>query len=820
MELAPSDSRSRLSAHPRLFELVRIAGALGRVPADIVLVHDNRAHIVASLGRSVLQPRPLTASERALLATTQSTAVRPEGMSFAIRDDHGVLIAALTFTGEVATGEADALHAVVRLIAELLDDHDLDSNLDHAVLEGVRDAVIVVDRDFVIRYANRAVGNQFGRTPAELLGTNGVDLIHPDDIEIALEAMARLASDREVYRIWLRVLHASGRYCPVEIMGNDLCDHPLVGGFVLSLRSDERDLELQVELDKERKFLSAILDQLHDGILATDRLGEPTLVNQAARAMHGLPLAAPARELTVDALFVLDELGNAMDVQHHPLARVGRGERISGESMSMLSEGHLRYVKVSGQPVMTSGGEQLGSVVSYHDVTEALQAERELRERALHDQLTGLPNRRQLHDRLVQLATDHDGEFVAACFIDLDGFKLINDTFGHRTGDSVIRVAARRLSAVLGNQHFLARLGGDEFIAILGGVASREEAVKVAESIRDAIRPAFIVNETSVALTTSIGLALAATDDVDEDALLRNADVALYAAKARGRNRVEVFDEELALAAEHESRQHEMLRSALDRNGLVMHFQPLVDSDDGRMVGFEALARCRLADGSLVGPSSFMEAAISSGLICELDRKAFDLSCAAVAALESLHPGAGLIMSCNFSALSIVQPSFVADVLDAVSRHGIEAASICVEITESTAFEAGDLATKALRELHSHGFRLALDDFGTGYSSLAHLRDLPLATVKVDRSFVSNLGTGTSERAITEAVVHLAGTLNLSLVAEGVENSHQLKQARDLGFRVIQGWYYSAALPLTDIIELMAAEASSAVGLVPHSSVG
>jgi EAL domain-containing protein (putative c-di-GMP-specific phosphodiesterase class I) len=185
-------------------------------------------------------------------------------------------------------------------------------------------------------------------------------------------------------------------------------------------------------------------------------------------------------------------------------------------------------------------------------------------------------------------------------------------------------------------------------------------------------------------------------------------------------------------------------------------------------------------------------------LVWELDRKAFELSCQAAATLRRVKPEQPFFMSCNFSALSIVQPAFLQEVMGAVARNGMAAKDFCIEITESTAFEAGEVAMTALRELHALGFVLALDDFGTGYSSLAHLRDLPLSTVKVDRSFVSRLERGTTERAITEAVVHLARTLNLSVVAEGVETIEQLRQVRELGFRFIQGFYYSPARPLSE----------------------
>jgi diguanylate cyclase (GGDEF)-like protein/PAS domain S-box-containing protein len=799
-------SRSRLAAHPRLMELVRIAGALAKAPAEIAVIHANRASVVASLTRSILQPRPFTGVERALIdGADLSHVVTGEGATFAVRDSSGALLAALTLTGEIVAGSVDALHGVARLVSELVHEQAEASDVlsPGTILDGLRDAVLIIDADFRVLFANRAVANQFGRTPIELVGTNAVELVHPDDLESALEGLSRLAGNREVYRVTLRIVHASGDVYRVEVTGNDYSHDPRIGGVVLSIRSDDRQHELAEELGQERGLLSAVLDQLHDGIVATDRFGVPTLVNQSARLMHGVDPDVPARDLTLGSFLVLDADGTPVEVDAHPVARVARGERLIDEQMSVVSEGSVRHVRVSGRAVVGTGGVQLGAVVGYHDVTEMLVAERELRDRALHDQLTGLPNRRQLHDHLVALSErQHDG-LVGVCFIDLDGFKLVNDTFGHRSGDAVVRDAARRLLTELAGEHFLARLGGDEFIAVLSGMVLPAEARAVAERLRAVMRAPFVVGDTRLTLTASVGLALSevgVTGEINEDMLLRQADIALYAAKARGRNRVEMFDDELALAAEEEQRQHEMLRNALDRGGLVMHFQPIIDSDNGETVGFEALARCRLATGELVGPDSFLEAANSSGLVWELDSRAFELSCQAAATLRRVEPDRTLLMSCNFSALSLVQPSFVRQIMESVTRHGMSPSDFCIEITESTAFEAGERAIAALRELHAIGFVLALDDFGTGYSSLAHLRDLPLETVKVDRSFVSRLERGTTERAITEAVVHLAQTLQLSVVAEGVETIEQLRQVRELGFRFIQGFYFSPARPLSEIL--------------------
>ncbi len=243
-----------------------------------------------------------------------------------------------------------------------------------------------------------------------------------------------------------------------------------------------------------------------------------------------------------------------------------------------------------------------------------------------------------------------------------------------------------------------------------------------------------------------------------------------------------------------------MLRHALDNDGIVMHFQPLVDSTSGKTIGFEALARCLDVEGTLHGPGAFLDSIAGSGLVWELDQHAFGLSCAAAAVIAAAVPGERPVMSCNFSPLSIIQPDFVPFVLRTTKEAGLEPEGVCIEITESAAFAGGASSLSAVQALNEAGFSLALDDFGTGYSSLSHLRDLPLTSVKVDKSFVDKLIEEGSERAIAQAVVGLAKDLGIGVVAEGVETESQLVAAREVGFSVIQGWHYAAAMPLDDLL--------------------
>jgi len=806
--------RQLLSRHPALVEATRLAAAVTSRPAEIAVFQRSWAYIVAASSGHVLQPRRLTASEWALLddPPEHDAHFDENTTSFPILDPRGGVVAALTVQSLSGTTSDGFLSSLARMITGIIATQGCDSPDPTPATEGVdvsalpdalRDAVVVLDPALDVIWANDAVGSLFGRSRFDLIGRNAAELVHPDDLPVAVDAVARITEGLRLYRVFVRISHGDGEWAPVEITGTDQSANPRIGGIVISLRSAEVDEELQLEQAVTQHITEALVEQLHDGMVATDAVGSISVVNRSAYELFGIEPGTPPGSLTWRDFPLLDFHGAPVGRDNHPL-RVMFGVRFEGPAeMSVLSpRGEHRYVSVAHRTVTADDGTVLGAFVTFHDVTETREARQELVTQALHDQLTGLPNRRMLTDRLEQIGgRSHDGDdHVAACFLDLDVFKLINDTHGHRTGDHIIRIAAERLSRRLREGDLLVRHGGDEFVAILHGLGSPEAALEAAERLRRALTEPFALEGTTFDVTASAGVALCSSTGCDQDDLLRQADIALYAAKSRGRNQTVLFDDELEVLTEVAERQRRMLRHALDHDGVVMHFQPLVDSETGLPVAFEALARVVDTEGTVHGPGSFLDSISSSGMIWELDQRAFRLSCEAAAVLQRIVPGDTPVIGCNFSPLSIVQPDFTSFVEGTVAETGIEPAGICVEITETAAFAGGRQSLDAVTTLHRAGFKVALDDFGTGYSSLSHLRDLPLHSVKMDRSFVARFTEDGPERAIAEAVVGLAGDLGLGVVAEGVETPEQLDVARDLGFRTIQGWHYDRAMPLDEIL--------------------
>ena len=791
----------RLARHPVAIECARAAASFTGGSAEIVVFDVDHVVVAASSdAQGALLPRQMKSAESALWkSAVREASVEVDGaMSTAIRDRSGNLVGALTIWGYEGSIDLAATAALARLVqAELSNDSDeLAADFHSEVLRGQRDAVLVLSPDLEIRWVSAGVGSLIGRTPAEVIGRSAADYLHPDDVATTLDAVTRISQGLEMYRVNVRLLNSSGGYTPAEVTGTDMSGHPSVGGLVLSLRDAQQDRELGIAIDRARRTSDAIVGGLRDGVLATDEYGAVTAINETARAMFGIdPMLTPA-QVGVEqfALVTLD--GRPHDILDPNNPR-------DAACCLVSPRGDVLYLTVVTEQIADETS-ILGTVVIFSDITSDHRAAEELRTQALHDQLTGLANRRQLEQRLDDLATSASDLNVAACFVDLDAFKGVNDTHGHRAGDRLVRIAAKRLAGELRDGDLLVRQGGDEFVALLVGVADLDEAAGVAERCRRVLAEPYELAGQRFHLTSSVGVAIASTVGLDGDQLLQHADLALYAAKDNGRNRVETFNDALEAAAINEEFQRRLLRDALDEDRLVMHFQPLVDARTELTVGYEALARVRDLDDEILGPAAFLSGVEGTSLMWDLDRAAFELSCQAAALFARVAPELPPYVACNFSSVSVNHPDFV-DFLDAtVANARVDPAQISIELTESAAFDAGERGLAALVAVGDRGFRIALDDFGTGYSSLAHIRDLPISSIKVDRSFIIRLAEGSNERSITEAVVRLAADLKIGVVAEGVETSDQLEQAQSLGFSTIQGWYFSRAVPLAECLQVWA----------------
>nr|BFE89318.1 hypothetical protein GCM10020093_119200 [Planobispora longispora] len=467
------------------------------------------------------------------------------------------------------------------------------------------------------------------------------------------------------------------------------------------------------------------------------------------------------------------------------------------------------------------------------DLSRALDEQQALQQmlsyRAMHDHLTGLANRALFQDRLEQATARRAGQARhALLLLDLDGFKIVNDSYGHPAGDQLLIQAGQRLRGILREADTLARLGGDEFAILLEEV-SADEAAEVSERVVEVMGQPFVVGDNSFHVTASVGLYMIA-EAVEAQDVLRDADLALYAAKAAGKNQISVFHPGLRVEQLDQARITEGLRRALAREEFVLNYQPVVDLATGRIQAVEALLRWWSPEG-IMPPDRFIPAAEESGLIVPIGVYALRRACADAARWYERY---GIAVTVNVSGRQVHRPEFVSTVLDAMRESGLPGEALILEITETALLAPGkdDMARVIgyLSELRGHGVRVAIDDFGTGYSSLAYLQHLPVDVVKIDGAFTT-LGSGTDtasrqRHAFTQAILNLCEVLNLPAIAEKVETSEQKGFLRDMQCPLGQGYLFSKPVPAGDLDLLLADAAAEAgsdalagpagTGLYPH----
>jgi diguanylate cyclase (GGDEF)-like protein/PAS domain S-box-containing protein len=560
-------------------------------------------------------------------------------------------------------------------------------------------------------------------------------------------------------------------------------------------------------LRDSREALAQVIDTVPAYISAADRNGRCVFANaHLAAALNTVPAELVGRDMA--------ELLGPAGAQSRRVDRLvfERGLAMPAyEEERQDSKGQRQILLTAKAPLRDAAGRVVSVLTSSLDITARKLAEQRLHHLAHHDALTNLPNRTLLTQRLAAAVRGGEGEF-ALHFVDLDRFKAVNDVFGHRTGDVLLREMALRLGGLVRPCDLVARLGGDEFAILQAGVASREEAAALADRVACAAVEPFMIQGRELGVGVSIGVSLFPQHGTSGGDLLRAADLAMYQAKADGRGSFRFFDDEMDARVRARTQMETDLRAGLTRGELVLHYQPQLCLKTQRVTGAEALLRWQLAGGRLISPAEFLPVAEEAGLMWQITEWVLEAACRQGAAWRAagMTP---LRIGVNISPVQLERPDLIPLLERTLAATGLRPQELDLELTEGALVQHGtgtgtDAALRRLREL---GVRLSIDDFGTGYSALSYLRHLPVHRLKIDRSFIHGLAPGTPDAAIVRTIVQLGHGLGLQVAAEGIETQEEAAEVRASGCDEMQGYLVARPMPADEFAAFMLANGVAAV---------
>lgn len=704
---------------------------------------------------------------------------------------------------EVTASRDDLNHEISerRLVESLL--RDSETRL-RDLFDNASDLIQSVAPDGSILFVNQAWQKTLGYKDSEIQGLNIFDVIHPESLCHCQLAFQQLMQSGRGGSFEATFKTKNGDKILLEGLVSVQLDNdrPIASRGIFRNITERRKIE--ETLETERSFLQTIIDGVSDPLMVIGLDYQVLLLNKSSKA-NLLDRYATASPLYCYQASHQDSEPCSGIAHPCPLQEVKRSDRpVTVVHRHQLKSGETRSFELVASPYRSEDGTLLGIIESSRDITDRLSMERDIAERddrleflAHHDPLTHLPNRFRFNDRLqhAMAKAQRSKTQLALLFLDLDRFKNINDSLGHAVGDEVLREVANRLLASVRNVDTVARLGGDEFLIIVEDLQDVLGAATLAQKILSSLTETISVEDHEFTTTASIGISMFPCDGVDGEGLLKSADVAMYRAKEQGRNNYQFYTPDMN-AHTHELLLLEAdLRKALEQRQMVLYYQPQIDLRSGSMVGIEALVRWKHPDKGIIAPEDFIPLAEETGLIVPLGEWVMATACRQNKAWQDAgYPP--LRMAVNVSARQFRQAGLIDTINNILAKTGLDSQWLELELTESIVMKDVSGAILIMNNLHQQGIHLAIDDFGTGYSSLSYLKRFPVSRLKIDRSFITDITHNANDSSIAKSIIALGNTMNMEVLAEGVETSEQLQLLQEMSCQYGQGFLFSP--PTTD----------------------
>ncbi|WP_206756592.1 PAS domain S-box protein [Oscillatoria sp. FACHB-1406] len=643
-----------------------------------------------------------------------------------------------------------------------------------AILNATSDGLVVLDDRGSIRFANPAAANLFGRSISQLLNWDlGLPFISCEWVEIAL-----VQPSKKIVVAEMQVTETTW-------------DRERV--YLVSLRDITQRKHAEEQLRESEEKYRRIVETAAEGIWTIDRDHNTTFVNSQMAEMVGYSVAEMKGKNIFD---FIDSSQDAL-MKRHLLRRHKKTEE-KYDFQLRRKDGSLFWVAISTRPLFDSDGHYAGALKMIADINDRKQAEAQLRYNAYYDPLTNLPNRTLFLERLahtIRRSRRRSGYPYAVFFLDLDDFKVVNDSLGHMMGDQLLVAIARRLESCLQPSEILARLGGDEFTILTEGLRNRQDVISIAQKIHRAFRAPLYLQERDLFINVSIGIAFGNPDYTYSEELLRDADAAMYSAKASGKGRYAIFDREMHETVLMRFQLETDLRLALERQEFLLYYQPIFDLASGHLAGFEALVRWQHPERGFIGPQEFIPVAEQTGFIVPLGWWILQEACAQIASWQKQFAcKQPLTIAVNLSGKQLKEADIVKRVRNILEQTELEGSALKLEMVESLLMEDTEATLQTLAQLRAMQVQLVIDDFGTGYSSLSYLHRFPVSALKIDRSFVLGLERDSDNGEIIKAVASLARALKMNTIAEGIETKEQLAYIKGIGCQYGQGYLFARPL--------------------------